>query len=188
MSPSLQTRLCTEHDIAYDGSQLSPHWIYRRFDLMGNALVAFQGECDVRLDHMVDLEDVKKQAPIYSPRMLHFIGEWFIDSLNEGILLQHLFLCEVYEMLLEQGIKDLRRKGNDIYQEERKLSVSICTRSSVSVLIHAGLNIRTEGTPVPTVGLAELGVDPLPFAQGLLERFTFDHGIWQKSRVKVLPR
>lgn len=185
---TLQTLLCTDRDIHYDGEQLAPHWIYRRFELMGNALVGFFGECDVALDHMVDLEDVKRQAPIYSPRMVHFIGEWFIESLNEGILLQHLFMCGVYEALLEQGVTGLRRRGNDIYRGDDKLSVSICTRSSVSVLIHAGINIRTEGTPVPTVGLLELGVEPVAFARGLLERFAFDYGVWQKSRVKVIPR
>jgi len=185
---SLLTQLCTDRDIEYDGSQLAPHWIYRRFDLLGNALVGFFGECDVKLDHMVDLEDVKKQAPIYSPRMVHFIGEWFTDSLMEGILLQHLFTGGIYEALLERKIEGLRRRGNDIYRGDNKLSVSICTRSSVSVLVHVGINIRTEGTPVPTVGLTELGVDPIPFAQALLERFAFDYAIWQKSRVKVLPR
>ncbi len=188
MNPILQTLLTTDRELAYDGRQLTPHWIYRNFDLMGDAIVGFQGPCDVRLDHMVDLEDVKRQAPIYSPRMLHFIGEWFIDSLDQGILLQHLFLCEVYETLLERGVKGLSRSANDIYQGEKKLSVSICTKSPVSILIHAGINIHTEGTPVPTVGLVELGVAPAPFAQQVLERFQFDYEVWRKSRVKVIPR
>src|SRR4051794_24141112 len=111
---SFKTAISAE-PIPYDGSQLAPHWIYRRFHLLGNAVVAFTGGADVRLDHMVDLEDVRAQAPIYSPEMLHFIGEWFVDSLEVGILLQHLFICELYELLLERGVKTMSRRGNDVY-------------------------------------------------------------------------
>lgn len=186
---SLQTHLCSERNIQYDGSQLSPHWIYKNFDIMGDAIVAFRGEANVSLDHMVDLEDVKRKAPIYSPSMLHFIGEWFQDSLDNAVLLQHLFVCEIYETLLEKGISGLRRTGNDIYQgNNNKLSVSIATRSPVSVLMHTAVNIETEGTPVPTVGLNALGIDPLVFGREILERFASDSFVWKKARVKVLPR
>ena len=188
MPSSFSTHVCTERRISYDGAALAPHWIYREFDILGDALVAFVGGADVRLDHMVDLADVKAKAPIYSPLMVHFLGEWFIDSLNEGILLQHLFVCEIYELLLERGIRPLRRRGNDIYFEERKLSVSIATRSPVSVLVHAALNIETQGTPVPTSGLAEMGIEPIAFAREALERFSRDYAIWRTARVKVLPR
>src|SRR4051812_18158249 len=103
MIPSFKTQI-NEERVAYDGSQLAPHWIYRRFDILGNAIVAFVGPAEVFLDQMVDLEDVKQQAPIYSPLMLHFIGEWFEDSWDLGILWQHLFICQIYELLLERGV------------------------------------------------------------------------------------
>ena len=177
-----------EEPIRYDGTQLAPHWIYRRFAILGDAIVAFSGPADVPIQHMVDLEDVGKNAPIYSPRMLHFLGEWFVDSLDSGVLLQHLFVCEIYERLMERGVSGLRRTGNDIYFENRKLSVSIATRSLVSVLFHIGLNIETEGTPVPTVGLSEWKIDPFEFADEILERFAVDSAIWRRSRVKVLSR
>lgn len=184
----LKTHLCRESRIDYDGSQLAPHWVYQRFDILGDALVAFAGEARVDLAHMVDLEDVKKKAPIYSPDMLHFIGEWFEDSLDSAILRQHLLVCEIYECLLERGITGLSRTGNDIYYKGRKFSVSIATRSQVSCLMHAAVNIRTEGTPIPTSGLAELDIEPLGFAAEVLERFARDSEIWQRARVKVLPR
>lgn len=155
---------------------------------MGDCLVAFCGKADVALDHMVDLEDVKKEALIYSPRMLHFLGEWFFDSLELGICLQHLLMCEVYESLLERGIKALCRRGNDIYFQERKLSVSIATRSALSVLVHAGINIETHGTPIPTAGLSEMIIDPHRFGGEILERFLADFSVWKRARVKVLPR
>jgi uncharacterized protein len=185
--PIFETRLL-EGDCLYDGTQLAPHWIYRRTGKLGDALVAFEGPADVSLDHMVDLEDVARRAPIASARMLHFIGEWFVDSLQVGVLLQHLFVNEVYEELLERGIRNLRRRGNDIYFEDRKLSVSIATRSPVSVLIHAAFNITSEGTPIPTSNLGEMGVEVRPFAQAILDRFSRDYAIWETARVKVIPR
>jgi len=183
----LKTRII-DHELAYDGTQLAPHWIYRNYDLMGDAVVAFIGPATVTTDHMVDLQDVKANAPIYSPKMLHFIGEWFHDSLDIAVLTQNLFIREVYERLLHRGIGELSRRGNDIYYQARKLSVSIATKSSVSVLMHTGLNIDTDGTPVPTAGLTELGLKPFIFAQEVLDSFARDHELWRQARVKVLAR
>lgn len=185
---TLTTLYFSEKPILYDGNQLASHWIYKNFNIQGNAIIGFQGPCNVSLEHMVDLEDVKKNAPISGNKMLHFIGEFFIDSLTEGILLQHLFVCGVYEALWENGIRDLNRRGNDVYFNGRKFSVSIATKSLVSVLIHVGMNVETEGTPIPTSGLNEMGLDAAPFAIKVLERFKQDYGIWQAARVKVLPR
>ncbi len=184
---SFETRLLAE-EFCYDGTQLAPHWIYRTTGKLGDSLVAFLGPADVTLDHMVDLEDVAKKAPIASARMLHFVGEWFRDSLEVGVLLQHLFVNEIYEELLESGVKPLRRRGNDIYFDGRKLSVSIATRSPVSVLMHAAVNVTSEGTPVPTSNLTEMGIEPRAFAEKILKRFSDDYCVWQTARVKVIPR
>jgi len=184
---SFETRFLAD-EFCYDGTQLAPHWIYRTTGKLGDGLVAFLGPADVTLDHMVDLEDVAKRAPIASARMLHFVGEWFRDSLEVGVLLQHLFVGEIYEELLERGMKSLRRRGNDIYFEERKLSVSIATRSPVSVLMHAAVNVTSEGTPIATSNLTEMGVEPREFASRILKRFAEDYAVWQTARVKVIPR
>ena len=183
----LSTQLLT-NPTPYTGAELRPHWLYETTGQLGNLLVAFQGPCDVPLEKMVDLEDVKKKAPIYSPDMLHFMGEFFIDSLDQGILLQHLLVMSLYSALWEQGIRDLTRRGNDIYYLGRKLSVSIATKTPVSVLIHLGINVKTEGTPVPTAGLEELNLEPKTFAKGCLDCFSRDYRIWQISRYKVTPR
>lgn len=185
---SLQTHIYKEGLIPYDGTPLEAHWIYKKFDLLGDALVAFQGPAQVELSHMVDLEDVKNQAPIYSPQMLHFLAEWFIDSLDLGILLQNRLIGIAYERLWEKGGRDLTRRGNDLFYDKRKLSVSIATRSPLSVLVHFGINVETHGTPIPTAGLKELWVDPFDFAQEVLEKFQQDIQGFKKSRVKVLPR
>ncbi|MBI4403557.1 MAG: DUF366 family protein [Deltaproteobacteria bacterium] len=175
-------------DLCYDGTQLSSHWIYRTFDLAGDALVAFQGKAQVTTDHMVDLEDVKNNAPIYSPRMLHFVGEWFREGLDIAILYQNLLVRNAYEILLQKSLVGLSRKGNDLFFQNRKLSVSIATCSAVSLLIHLGINIRTDGTPVPTAGLNELEISPMEFADELLERFSQDFEGWRRARAKVQPR
>lgn len=188
MDNCLKTLVSTKLNIPYTGKELSPHWIYKNFDLLGDAIVSFIGPADVSLDSMVDLEDVKKKASIGSPEMLHFIGEWFIDSLETGILLQHLFVCQVYESLLETGVTGLKRRGNDLYYHQRKLSVSIATKSPISVLMHFGINIKTEGTPIPTAGLAELHVEPFVLACEVLEKMEGDAAIWKTARLKVTAR
>lgn len=185
---SLQTEIFKETEIPYDGSPLSAHWIYRKFDILGDALVAFVGPAKVEIDHLVDLEDVKKVAPIYSPHMLHFLGEWFIDSLDLGILLQNHLVNSVYQRLWEKGVRDLSRRGNDLFYDKRKLSVSVATRTPVSVLMHFGINIKTEGTPIPTAGLEELWINPWEFTQEVFEKFQQDIQGFKKARAKVLSR
>ena len=82
----------------------------------------------------------------------------------------------------------MSRKGNDLFLKGRKLSVSIATKTPVSVLLHAGFNVETEGVPVPASSLKEMGVDPLPFAAEILEKTAQDFASYKISRCKVLPR
>ncbi len=186
----MQTLLFTEREITYDGHQLAPHWIYRQFDLLGDAAVAFIGPCRVELGEMVDLEDVKDNAPIYSPRMLHLIAEFFSGDLHLTVYRQRLLIVTAKELLETLTTRRVIRKGDDLYLDRAdgrpgKLSVSIATVSATSTLIHTGFNVRTEGTPVPTVGLDELSVDVASFATTLLARFAAElHGIWD-ARCKV---
>ena len=67
--------LFIEKEIKYIGSQLAPHWIYKNFHLQGDSIVAFVGEVEVKLDEMVDIEDVINNEPIYSKKMINFIIE-----------------------------------------------------------------------------------------------------------------
>ena len=57
---------------------------------------------------------------------------------------------------------------------DRKLSVSIATKSMTSVLIHTGLNILSEGAPVKASGLeSELGItDIREFAIEIMKRYS----------------
>ncbi len=144
-----------EEEIKYTGKELSPHWIYKKFGIEGNAVVAFTGECEVPIDNMADIEDVLNNEPIYSKKMLHFIVEEFNIPLIEGVLRQRLLVCttkEILENYLPRGEKILR-KGDDLYYKDGKLSVSIAAKSLNSVLIHLGLNIDSCGAPVKASGL-----------------------------------
>ena len=162
-----------EEEIKYIGSQLAPHWIYKNYKIQGDAIVAFVGECEVKLTEMVDIEDVINNEPIYSKLMLSFISEQFGIGLTEGVLRQRLLMSIIKELLEERGIFVVRN-GDDLLINERKLSVSIATKSITSVLIHTGLNILSEGAPVKASGLqSELGISDIKgFALEVMRRYS----------------
>jgi len=144
--------LLIDKEIKYEGWQLCPHWIYKNFKIQGDAIVGFIGECEVKLSEMVDIEDVINNEPIYSKSMLSFISEQFNVNLVEGVFRQRLLICKIKEALEKRGFKILR-DGDDLFYENKKLTVSIATKSATSVLIHTGINIDSEGAPVKASGL-----------------------------------
>ena len=153
--------LFIDKEIKYIGSQLAPHWIYKNFKIQGDAIVAFCGECDVKLTEMVDIEDVINNEPIYSKYMLSFISEQFNIGLIEGVLRQRLLMSTIKEALEKRGVV-VRRDGDDLFINDKKLSVSIATKSMTSVLIHTGVNILAEGAPIPVSALkTDLNIDDI---------------------------
>lgn len=166
--------LFIDKEIKYTGEQLAPHWIYKNFHIMGNAIVAFIGECEVNLNHMVDIEDVINDEPIYSKKMLSIIEENFNVSLVEMVYKQRL-LVTITKELIEKKYPNIRiiRNGDDLFVNEKKLSVSIATKSITSTLIHFGLNIIAEGAPVKAADLAnDIGISDIKgFACELLENY-----------------
>ncbi|MEE3348629.1 MAG: DUF366 family protein [Candidatus Gastranaerophilaceae bacterium] len=168
----MQTKYIDE-EIKYEGFQLSPHWIYKNFNIQGDAIVAFCGECEVKLGEMVDIEDVINNEPIYSKSMLSFISEQFNIGLVEGVLRQRLLITVIKEVLEKRGVHVVR-DGDDLFYDGRKLSVSIATKSATSVLIHTGLNIISTGAPVKASGLSEdIGIkDIKKIALEVLDRYS----------------
>lgn len=162
-----------EEEIKYIGSQLAPHWIYKNFKIQGDSIVAFVGECEVKLTEMVDIEDVINNEPIYSKYMLSFISEQFGIGLTEGVFRQRLLICIIKELLEERGVFVIRN-GDDLMIDNKKLSVSIATKSVTSILIHTGLNILSEGAPVKASGLkSELGISDIKeFALEVMKRYS----------------
>lgn len=177
-----------EQTLIYDGSQLAPHWIYKTFGLLGNALVAFRGGCNVPIEKMVDLVDVRENKPIFSEEMLHFIGEFFDTDLTKTILLERLLVSLAQqEVIFRTKRPTIVRGGNDLYEEGAKLSVAIATSSPVSTLLHFGVNISSKGTPVKTKGLQDYSIEPRSFAMSLLESFRDEVKTTQEARAKVRP-
>lgn len=160
-----------KEDLKYTGAELVPHWIYKNFKLMGDTIAAFCGEVDVDLSEMVDIEDVLDNEPIYSKRMLNFIIEHFNIPLQEMILRQRIFISIIKEALEDKGFK-IKRSGDDLFFENRKLTVSIATKSPTSCLIHTGINIVSEGAPIEVSCLEELGINDIEtFADNIMQKY-----------------
>lgn len=160
-----------EEEIKYIGSQLSPHWIYKNYHFQGDAIVSFVGEVDVDLTEMVDIEDVINNEPIYSKKMLNFIIEQFDCTLEQMVFAQRLFISIIKEVLEENNCF-VKRDGDDLFYDNRKLSVSIATKSITSCLIHTGLNIIKDGAPIQASDLSELGIkDIKQFALTVMEKY-----------------
>ena len=183
----MQTKFI-DKKINYDGAQLKPLYAYLNHKVKGHSVVAFAGACDVSFEHMVDAEDFVEQSPIRSDNMLHFIIEVFDVSLLAAVSLQRLFASIVQTLIIEKTKKPLIRQGDDLYWEGKKLSVSIASRSAVSLMIHFGMNIDNTGTPVPTCCLKDLGLETRSFADDLMARFSqeFDSIIEATQKVKPL--
>lgn len=165
-----------EQETKYTGEELAPHWIYRNFHMQGDAIVAFCGECEVKLTEMVDIEDVINDEPIYSKSMLSFIIEHFNLDLVAGVTRQRLLICIIKEVL-ESKLGDkfkVIRSGDDLFIDGKKLSVSIATKSLTSTLIHTGLNIDPTGAPIQAIGLSrDLEIlDVREFAEEVMAKYS----------------
>ena len=178
-------KLFIKDEIKYIGSQLAPHWIYKNFNLLGDSIVSFVGEVDVKITEMVDIEDVINNEPIYSKKMLNFITEQFEISLFSMICLQRILITIIKDVIESYG-KKVRRKGDDLFYENRKLSVSIAGKSINSTLIHTALNIIKEGAPVDASDLRELGIEDIEqFAKEIMDKYSDEVESIKKAQYKV---
>lgn len=165
--------LFCENNIKYTGKELSPHWILSKFKLYGDSIVSFIGEVDVPIDNMVDVEDKINNEPIYAKSMLNFIIEHFDYSIKEIAFAQILLIQTIREVFLDDYNVNLIRKGDDLFYNGRKLSVSIATKSTVSGLIHTALNIDCSGAPVKASDINEINIkDIKELAKKIMKRYT----------------
>ncbi len=177
-----------EETIDYTGGQLSSNWAFKNYNILGDSVVSFIGRCDVDESSMVDLEDIKAKATIFSRQMLHFIMECFDKDLERMILRQRMLLDIIKDRIIahrpEQAAA-IMLSGDDLYLGEAKISVAISTLSPVSALSHTGINIRSDVTPVKTVGLNDLKIDPTSFVHEVLNRFSEEVMRVSQARCKV---
>lgn len=177
-----------EKPLVYTGTQLRSGWIQSQTGIAGDVIVAFIGEANVPIEHMVDLEDVAANAPIYSKEMLHFIIEIFDRDLEKMVLRQHLLVAMLLEELKKySSCQNVERKGNDLYDGIYKLSVSVATSSPLSCLIHTGVNISSESTQIPTKGLKDYDIAPKPFVNQIMQRFVLELRGIKHAQTKVRP-
>lgn len=174
--------------ISYTGEQLQAGWAAARFGLRRDAdvAVAFVGPCDVDPRYMVDLEDLASGRRIFSKEMVHFIIEHLVPDLDRAILRQRILVFIVAEYLNARlGEHPISRRGNDLYDADRKLSVSIATTSKRSSLIHYGINVRASDFPLPVKGIADYGIQPHDFAEEILNRYRAEMAGVERAAGKV---
>lgn len=176
-----------ERPLCYDGSQLRAHWILRTFGIVGDALVAWRGPCLVRQEEIADLADLEGPG-IAGNDMLHFVMERFDDGdLERAVLRQRLCAALAHELVRELAPPGTRlaRTGDDLWVGDGKLSISIATKTPCSTMLHFALNVSNAGTPVRTAALADLEIDPRPFAERLLAAIAAEEQSIHDARCKV---
>jgi uncharacterized protein len=175
-----------EKERVYTGPELRPHFLLEEFGLKGTTLAAFCGPCEVKTEALVDWEDRLAQDVIRSASMVHFLAEFFGAGLRETVFLQRLWIAALAESLQGKTSLPIRRKGDDIFVDSKKLTVSIVTASPVSTLMHIGVNIDPAGAPVSAIGLQELKINPQDWIGEALERLRAEwEGVdWACAKVR----
>lgn len=173
----------------YDGSQLTSLFAYRQFGLLGPSCVAFRGACNVSVEKMVDLEDLRAESRICGDEMVHFIAEVFDRDLFSMVCLQRLLADLVASTVfdLSGGRFRLRREGDDLYLDDKKFSISIATVSPVSQLLHFAVNVVNSGTPVPTCALQDFEIEPEVFGRTVLAKLMHEYLSVTEATQKVRP-
>ena len=145
----------------YDGSQINPSWAFQEFGIYGSSIITWIGPVNITPDNLKDFADVGLE--IKSNYMVNFICEFFDQqptNMRIAYLRQRLLVMIFREILTEYGIST-RREGDDIFVDNRKLSISIASVSLSSAKIHFALNLEDKGTPddVETIGLYDIEVN-----------------------------
>ena len=159
-----------EKRITYSGSELRSAWVGEQIGFAGDAAIGFIGPCNVPTENLVDMDDASAGTFIKAASMAHVLIEHPGCALAECVLRQRLLVAILVELLRERTI-ECRRDGDDLYVQDRKLTVSIAAPSPASSLIHLGINVDPEGAPVPAIGLDALAIDARELLDNLLERY-----------------
>ncbi len=145
----------------YNGSQIDPSWAFQEFGIYGSSIITWIGPVNITPDNLKDFADVGLE--IKSSNMVNFICEFFDQqppNMRIAYLRQRLLVMIFREILTEYGVRTTR-EGDDIFVDEKKLSISIASVSLSSAKIHFALNLEDKGTPddVETIGLFDIEVN-----------------------------
>jgi len=171
-------------DLAYTGTELRSGFVHEHTGVVGDAALVFFGPCYVPTEHLVDLDDARAGEHIRAARMAHVIVEHPHCALALGVLRQRLLVAILGETLAAHGVH-VRRDGDDLYFDTRKLTVSIAAPAPAACVIHLGVNIDPAGAPVPAVGLEELGVDARAVLDETLHRYRDELSTAAHAETKV---
>ena len=141
--------------------QINPSWAFNQFGIYGSSVITWIGPVNITPDNLKDFADVGLE--IKSNAMVNFICEFFDcqpANMRIAYLRQRLLVMIFREILFENGIVT-KREGDDIFFDNRKLSISIASVSLSSAKIHFAFNLEDLGTPddVETIGLFDIKVD-----------------------------
>jgi len=167
--------LYIKEKLKFTGEQLESHWTYNNFDIAGDSIIAFSGPCELEQKYIIGVDHLKKKTQIKSDMMLHFLVEHFDLDLERTILRQKLLVSILKDKLNHRLKGDIfQRWGNDIFDQDFKLTVSTVTRTPVSTKIHLGINISSENVPVKAKGLSDYGIDPDDVAEVVMNQYRLD--------------
>ncbi len=173
-----------EGDVPYTGTELRGGWVAARTGLSGDAAAGFVGPCHVPNENLVDLDDARAGFFIKAASMAHVIAE-HACTLEVAVLRQRMLVAILGELLRARG-KRMRRDGDDLYYDDRKLTVSIAAPAPASTcVIHLGINIDPAGAPVPAVGLSEMGQEPREVLHDLLTGYARELSEMAHAATKV---
>ncbi len=167
--------LYIKEKIKFTGEQLEAHWAFKEFDILGDSILAFGGPCDLKEKYLVGVDHFKKKTQVKSEMMLHFLVEHFDQDLEKAILRQTLLINILKDKLNHRLGGDIfQRWGNDIFEEDFKLTISTVTKTSISTKIHLGINVSSKDVPVKAKGLSDYGIDPDEIAEVVMNQYRLD--------------
>ncbi|XRO75623.1 DUF366 family protein [Methanocaldococcus sp. 28A] len=158
------TIIFVKDKLDYTGREIEPLWAFKTFDVQKDSIVVFRGKMNVSIDNMKDLKDIKREKnikiPIKSEDAINFVVEHF-DAIDlKTIYLRQRLLVFIAKEVIESYNIRLKRDGDDLYFEDKKLSVCIACKGTVSAKIHLGINVKSKGAEhVKIIGLEDLEIN-----------------------------
>ncbi|GAB6055286.1 DUF366 family protein [Methanobacterium movens] len=134
-------------NLNYDGTPIEPAWALKEYSIKGSSIITWIGPMLIKKDKIIDYEDVDLE--IKSDVMAHFIVEHFDCQPADLRMAYHR--QRILVMILKDELSNWNipctRKGDDLYINSAKLSVSIATVTPSSMKVHLGINVKNQGTP-----------------------------------------
>lgn len=174
-----------KEELNFTGEQIRSLFAYDTFNILGDSIVAFIGNCDVSLKEVVDLELARTGKRLFScPKMLHFIAEHFETDMEKAILRSYLLLDIVKDLINEKVEKNvIKRVGTELFENDSRIGFSLASSSPVSSLIYVGVALvpAEEGkgrgledflSQRREKGENQTSFDPAAFASEVMERYT----------------